>query len=106
MYKVELRGRLAKFQLNLHPDQTLLTEFGRFAKANRKSRGLGKPETFDFMGMRHFCATTLRGKFRVGRKPLYKRVRRTLKRIKEELRKRMHLGKHEVVRWLGRVIDG
>ena len=58
------------------------------------------------MGMRHFCATTRGGKFRVGRKPLYKRVRRTLKRIKEELRKRMHLGEHAVARWLGYVING
>ena len=102
----DLRGRLAKFGLDLHPDKTRLIEFGRFAKANRKKRGQGKPETFDFMGMRHFCATTYGGKFRVGRKPLYKRVRRTLKRIKEELRKRMHLGKHEVAIWLGRVING
>ena len=102
----DLRGRLAKFGLDLHPDKTRLIEFGRFAKANRKKRRQGKPETFDFMGMRHYCATTLRGKFRVGRKPLYKRVKRTLKRIKEELWKRMHLGKHEVAIWLGRVIRG
>ena len=102
----DLRGRLAKFGLDLHPDKTRLIEFGRFAKSNRKRCGLGKPETFDFMGMRHFCTTTLGGKFRVGRKPLYKRVKRTLKRIKEELWKRMHLGKHEVARWLGRVING
>jgi len=66
----------------------------------------GKPETFDFMGMTHFCDKTRRGKFRVGRKPSRKRVRRTLKRIKEELRRRMHWGKHEIARWLGRVING
>ena len=102
----DLKGRLAKFGLDLHPDKTRLIEFGRFAKANRKKRRQGKPETFDFMGMRHFCATTLRGKFRVGRKPLYKRVKPTLKRIKEELRERMHSGKHEVAIWLGRVIRG
>ena len=47
----ELKERLAKFGLDLHPDKTRLIEFGRFAKADRKRRGLGKPETFDFMGM-------------------------------------------------------
>ena len=59
-----------------------------------------------FWGMTHYCVTTLRGKFRVGRKPSRKRMRRTLRRIKEELRRRMHLGKHEVAQWLGRVING
>ena len=92
--------------LDLHPDKTQLIEFGRFAQANRKRRGLGKPETFNFMGMTHYCTTTRGGKFRVGRKPLHKRVRRTLKRIKEELQKRMHLGEHAVARWLGYVIRG
>ena len=102
----DLKERLAKFGLDLHPDKTRLIEFGRFAKANRKRRGLGKPETFDFMGMTHYCATTRRGKFRVGRKPSRKRVGRTLRRIWEALRMRMHLGEHEVAIWLGRVIKG
>ena len=84
----DLRERLAEFGLNLHPDKTRLIEFGRFATRDRKNRGQGKPETFDFMGMTHFCVTTKRGKFRVGRKPSPKRVRRTLRRIREELRKR------------------
>ena len=62
----DLKERLAKFGLDLHPDKTRLIEFGRFAKADRKRRGQGKPETFDFMGMTHYCVTTRRGKFRVG----------------------------------------
>ncbi len=102
----DLRERLARFGLDMHPDKTRLIAFGRFAKARRKERGQGKPETFDFLGMTHYCVTTLRGKFRVGRKPSRKRVRRTLRRIKEELRRRMHLSKHEVAQWLGRVING
>ena len=80
----DLRERLAKFGLELHPDKTRLIEFGRFARARRKERGLGKPETFDFLGMTHFCAKTLSWKFRVGRKPARQRVRRTLRRIKDE----------------------
>ena len=102
----DLRERLARFGLALHPDKTWLIEFGRFANADRTNRGQGKPETFEFLGMTHFCAKTRNGKFRLGRRPWRKRVGRTLRRIKEELRRRMHWGKHEVVRWLGRVIHG
>ena len=51
-----LRERLRKFGLELHQDKTRLIEFGRFARENRASRGLGKPETFDFLGFTHICA--------------------------------------------------
>jgi len=46
----DLRERLTKFGLELHPDKTRLIEFGRYAAKNRSARGLGKPETFDFLG--------------------------------------------------------
>ena len=46
----ELRERFAKFGLELHPGKTRLIEFGRFAAGRRRARGLGKPETFDFLG--------------------------------------------------------
>jgi hypothetical protein len=46
----DLRERFATFSLELHPDKTRLIEFGRFAAGNRAERGLGKPETFDFLG--------------------------------------------------------
>jgi hypothetical protein len=45
-----LRERLGKFGLELHPDKTRRIEFGRFAEQNRERRGEGKPETFDFLG--------------------------------------------------------
>jgi RNA-directed DNA polymerase len=51
----EFRERLAKFGLELHPDKTRLIEFGRFAARNRKQRGEGKPETFTFLGLTHYC---------------------------------------------------
>ena len=47
-----MRERLQKFSLSLHPDKTRLIEFGRHAAANRRRRGLGKPETFKFLGFR------------------------------------------------------
>ena len=73
---------------------------------NRRQRGVGKPETFDFLGLTHYCTTTRRGRFRLGRKPVAKRVNRTLARIDEVLRKRWHHDIWEVGRWLGRVCNG
>ena len=75
----DLRARLARFGLALHPDKTRLIEFGQFASADRKNRGQGKPETFEFLGMTHFCGKTRNGKFRLGRRPSRKRVGRTLR---------------------------
>ena len=51
----ELTERLRKFRLELHPDKTRLLEFGPFAAENRKRRGEGKPETFNFLGFTHIC---------------------------------------------------
>ena len=48
-FLADLKERLARFGLNLHPEKTRLIEFGRYAIANRRARGLGKPETFDFL---------------------------------------------------------
>ena len=47
----DLRERLAVFALSLHPEKTRLIEFGRYAAERRAERGLGKPETFDFLGL-------------------------------------------------------
>ena len=80
----DLREQFTQFGLDLHPDKTRLIEFGRFAKVDRKKRGLGKPETFEFMGMTHFCVNTRQGKFHVGRKPSQKLLRRIRRRTKKE----------------------
>ena len=62
-FLADLRERFAKFGLELHPDKTRLIEFGRFAARNRKARGVGKPETFDFLGFTHICGKTKTGRF-------------------------------------------
>ena len=59
----DLRERLAKFNLELHPEKTRLIEFGRFAARHRSERGLPKPETFDFLGFTHICGKTRDGRF-------------------------------------------
>jgi hypothetical protein len=87
----QLRERLAKFGLELHPQKTRLIEFGRYAAERRKRRGEGKPETFNFLGFTHLCGTNYQtGKFTVGRKTVGKRMAAKLKDIRAQLHKRRH----------------
>jgi RNA-directed DNA polymerase len=101
-----LRARFEEFALQLHPDKTRLIEFGRHAAANRKRRGLGKPETFNFLGFTHICGRSRRGSFQFKRKSRRDRVRAKLKEVKAELRQRMHLPAPEQGNWLAQVVRG
>jgi len=102
----ELRERLAKFHLELHPEKTRLIEFGRFAEKNRRGRGDGKPETFNFLGFTHSCDKTRKGKFIVLRQTMKKRLRAKLKEVKEWLREHLHDPVHKVGERLRRVVQG
>jgi group II intron reverse transcriptase/maturase len=102
----DLKERMQKFQLELHPEKTRLLEFGRHAAESRKKRGLGKPETFDFLGFTHICGKTKRGKFAVIRQTVRKRLRAKLAAVKVELRRRMHSPVPEVGKWLRSVVGG
>jgi group II intron reverse transcriptase/maturase len=102
----ELRRRLEQFGLQLHPDKTRLIEFGRYAVERRTERGLGKPETFDFLGFTHCCGTRRDGTFTIKRKSIAKRMRATLQAIKQQLTFRMHSKVKETGRWLGSVVRG
>ena len=102
----ELKERMEKFQLELHPDKTRLLEFGRHAVANRQRRGLGKPETFDFLGFTHLCGKTSRGRFTVLRQTIRKRLQAKLQTVKTELRRRMRDPIPEVGAWLKSVVGG
>jgi len=102
----ELRDRLGKFGLELHPAKTRLIEFGRFASDNRRERGEGKPETFDFLGFTHHCGKTRKGWFALKRRPMAKRMRRKLTGIHQELRRRRHWSIPEQGRWLRAVVQG
>ena len=64
------------------PDKTRLIEFGRHAAWRRAARGLGKPETFDFLGFTHICATAKGGRFWVRRITIAKRMRAKLREVK------------------------
>lgn len=102
----ELKERLARFNLELHPEKTRLIEFGRFAKERRKQKGKGRPETFDFLGFTHICGESRGGKFMVKRKTSGKRLKRKLQAIHQELKRRMHDPIPVVGEWLKRVLTG
>ena len=92
--------------LSLHPDKTRLIEFGRFAAANRKQRGLGKPETFTFLGFTFICGKSRQGRFLLQRKTRGDRMRTKLRDIKVELRRRMHWPIPEQGKWLRPIVAG
>jgi len=102
----DMRKRLEEYALSLHPAKTRLLEFGRHAAANRARRGLGKPETFNFLGQTFICGRSRRGKFLVKRRTQRARMRAKLKEIKKELRRRMHQPIPEQGKWLAQVVKG
>jgi RNA-directed DNA polymerase len=104
-FLAELRGRLAKFSLELHPDKTRLIEFGPHAARDRTARGEGKPETFTFLGFRHIARMT-RGRFWIQRITDRKKMTAKLKSVKAELMRKRHLPVPEQGRWLASVITG
>lgn len=79
------------FGLELEPNKTRLLEFGRFTEENRKRRGEGKPETFDFLGFTHYCSKSHKtGKFRMKRKTAKKKYRIKLKEMNQWLMQNRH----------------
>ena len=102
----DLRERLSKFGLELHPDKTRLIEFGRFAEENRTRRGEGKPEMFDFLGFTHISGKDKNGRFRVKRMTIRKRMRAKLQEVKQQLRARMHDATPDTGTWLRAVVQG
>src|SRR5467141_2188694 len=101
-----LRERLGKFGLELHPDKTRRIEFGRFAEHNRKQRGEGKPETFDFLGFTHISGKDRNGASAVKRKTVSKRLRAKLLEVKQRLRRRMHEPVAQNGKWLRSIVQG
>ena len=103
----ELRERLCMFGLELNQDKTRQIEFGRFAESNRKSRGQGKPETFDFLGFTHICGKTPKKKrFTIIRKTIARRMRAKVKQMRVEILKRRHDPVPEIGKWLRSVVQG
>jgi len=105
-FRRELQQRLRKFNLERHTEKTRLIEFGRFAAERRANRGESKPETFDFLGFTHICSKSRKGRFRLLRLPIRKRVQKKLKEVKEQLKLRRYTSISEMGGWLRAVLTG
>jgi group II intron reverse transcriptase/maturase len=102
-----MKVRFKKFGLELHEKKTRLVEFGRFAIENRKERGEGKPETFDFLGFTHICAKRRTdGRFTIRRKTIAKKLRQKAKEVRKTIKQRRHLSLVEQGKWLRSVVRG
>ena len=105
-FLTELRERFGRFGLQLHADKTRIVEFGRYAEQNRRNRGDGPPETFNFLGFTHICGKTRKGHFTVLRQTMRQRWQAKLRALKEELRRRMHTPIREQGAYLRSVLQG
>jgi len=103
----DLRERFARFGLELNDEKTRLIEFGRFAATNRKERGTGKPETFDYLGFTHLCGTRRSdGRYTVHRKTNAKRLRAKAKEVRQQLLRHRTAPIPEQGSWLRSVVQG
>lgn len=105
-FLADVRGRFARFGLELHPEKTRLIEFGRFAATDRRDRGDGKPESFNFLGFTHSCAKARAGWFTVLRQTMRQRWQAKLQAVRTELKKRLHDPVPKVGAYLRSVIVG
>ena len=93
------------FGLELHGVKTRLIEFGRYAdEKDGRRRGLGRPETFKFLGFVFICGRARRGCFQLSASP--GRSRAKLHEIKATLRKHLHAPLPEQGKWLQAVLNG
>ena len=105
-FHADLVERFARFNLELNAEKTRLIEFGRFAAQNRRRRGLGRPETFAFLGFTHICGKTRTGRFALRRKTIAKKTAAKLREVNALLRQRRHWPIPEQGEWLGSVVRG
>jgi group II intron reverse transcriptase/maturase len=68
-----LRQRFGQFGLELHPEKTRVLSFGRYEQENAKRQNR-RSNTFDFLGFTHYCDTSRKGHFMVGRKSSRKKL--------------------------------
>lgn len=105
-FRRELEARLQRFHLELHPEKTRLFRFGQFAATRQQERGLGKPSTFDFLGLTHICGRSRQGRFVLLRHSSKRRMRAKLRAVREELLRRRHRPVPEQGAWLASVVRG
>jgi len=89
-----LKGRLAKFGLELAEDKSRIIRFGRYARER------GSKATFDFLGFTHVNGTSRNGKYIVIHRTSSKKMSAKMQAAKAWLRENMHLDKRELVKRL------
>jgi hypothetical protein len=105
-FLVDFQERLGKFGLELNPDKTRRIDFGIYAEANRRKKGRGKPDTFDFLGFTHISGKKRDGSFVVKRQTVGKRMRAKLEEIKQQLLNRTRDPIVQTGKWLRSVVQG
>ena len=106
VYK-QMEDRLKECGLKFAKDKTRLIEFGRFASENRKRKGLGKPETFDFLGFTHYCSKSKdKKRFRVKRKTSKKKYAKKLQEYNVWVKNNIDKSLKEIVETTKRKLIG
>jgi len=98
--------RFEKYGLKLHPEKTRLVPFGRPEKAGLDGTEPHEPGTFDFLGFTHYWAKSWKGYWVIKRKTVAKRLRRTLRAIRDWCRRHRHVGMAEQFAALVRKLAG
>jgi len=93
----DLKERLKKFSLELSKEKTRIIEFGRFAQENSRNRGKRKPDTFDFLGLTHYCSKSRKGNFLLKVKTSCKKMNNRIKELNQWLKSIRNRAKIKVI---------
>ena len=85
-----IRERFKRHELELHPDKTRVISFGRYERENAHKQKR-KANTFDFLGLTHYCALSRCGKHIIGRRTAAKRFRKKVKEMNQWLKAERNL---------------
>lgn len=106
-FYLALIERFKKFGLELALEKTKILEFGRFARQNRAKRGLGKPETFDFLGFTFYCSKDgKKGFFRCKVKTCAKKFRSKVKAMKEWIKNNRIMPVEDLIKKVNQKLRG
>ncbi|WP_246050100.1 group II intron reverse transcriptase/maturase [Aquibacillus sediminis] len=106
IFYAELISRLKKFKLSIAEEKTKIIRFGRGSENGRGNGGNGKPETFDFLGFRHYWGKGKNGRYRLKRKTSPKKFKMKIKTYKQWIRRNRHMDEKELVDSIRRKLGG
>src|SRR5215469_10148139 len=105
-FQQQVRERFTKFGLELAEEKTRRILFGRFADLTCQRHGLGRPETFEFLGFKHVCGVDRAGRFALIRIPSVKSCRKFLARMREWIFQHRHWRRWEQQEHLTKMLRG